>query len=632
MDGFRRFVQSGLPLFVELRGYYVLPALGMALVALRYLATTGWLARRLAPRSVRGTRVVLLGILAATAVLSVVVYHNFFNFHYGGYVNAYEFYHYYLGSKYWREIGYFDLYNASLVADAETGGFYRPADGAVMDLRTYRYAHVDEVLREAERYRSRFSPQRWQEWLRDVASFRARMGLDHWNRVLHDKGYNATPVWTMVVERLFSRPIAADSDRGLLFVAVLDALLLGGALACAGWVFGAWPALLAGVFLASSYLVAHVHLKGAFLKSDFVVCLILALCALKKDRPATAGALVGYAALSRLFPALFVFGPAVKLVWEVLPVGRTAVARLRERLAGGRGTIALALTLAVHAVGGVILVGGLWAGVGQGIRGILGWRNGAVAWGLVAAWAAVTLGLLVASCAVWGVRAGLVHPRHPRFFAGFLLAVGLLGLASVVHAGGVGPWSEFAQKMAVHRKAPHMWNVGWASLLAAEFDPAKLSPTEAHLLAQAPPSVRNARPLFRPSVLAERAALRWSIVSAVALLGLVAFRGLRDHQALAFGFVPTFFVVSPAYYYYIVLLLPLLTLAEELERPAGAVGLQYLFLWGALGHAFYQRWEQYYPTYYWNSVLALGLAVYLVALATRWTWRVVGSAEADSGG
>jgi hypothetical protein len=92
-------------------------------------------------------------------------------------------------------------------------------------------------------------------------------------------------------------------------------VLLAAAVAGVAWAFGAWPALLMVVFLASSYLMAHVHMKGAFLRTDFAVCLVLAGCFLHRGRPALAGALLGYSTMSRLFPAAFLFGPLVQLAW-----------------------------------------------------------------------------------------------------------------------------------------------------------------------------------------------------------------------------------------------------------------------------------------------------------------------------
>jgi len=83
-------------------------------------------------------------------------------------------------------------------------------------------------------------------------------------------------------------------------------------------------------------------------------------------------------------------------------------------------------------------------------------------------------------------------------------------------------------------------------------------------------------------------------------------------QLMAKGY---FILVAPTYYYYVVLLLPFLFLAQRLDRARGAIGLLYLFLFGMAGYWSYHRWDQHFTTYFWNSVLALGLSLYLVAVA-----------------
>jgi hypothetical protein len=106
---------------------------------------------------------------------------------------------------------------------------------------------------------------------------------------------------------------------------------------------------------------------------------------------------------------------------------------------------------------------------------------------------------------------------------------------------------------------------------------------------------------------------------AILLLWVAAIRGLADHDALAMGFVPVFVLASPTYYYYIVLLLPFLFMIDRLHRRSGLVGVLYMFFVGMAGHWLYQHWDQYFTTYFWNSVLVLGLVLYLLAVAVEET-------------
>ena len=64
----------------------------------------------------RRTRSATLAVLGAVGALS---WWNLFQFHYPGFLQGHEFYHYYLGAKYFPELGYTRLYSCTAVADAE---------------------------------------------------------------------------------------------------------------------------------------------------------------------------------------------------------------------------------------------------------------------------------------------------------------------------------------------------------------------------------------------------------------------------------------------------------------------------------------------------------------------------------
>ena len=126
MMGLLGWIRQWGPLYFGYGGYYLLPAAGMALAVALYVLWSRRATERIEPGALGVARGMVLALLVASAAFSVVAYNNFFAFHYGGYLNAYEFYHYYLGSKYSSEIGYFDLYGATVAADMESGALYRP--------------------------------------------------------------------------------------------------------------------------------------------------------------------------------------------------------------------------------------------------------------------------------------------------------------------------------------------------------------------------------------------------------------------------------------------------------------------------------------------------------------------------
>jgi hypothetical protein len=522
------------PPYVAWGGNWLLPLAAAALALAVPWLWSGRPARDAARR--RGLRRAWWVAAFVVAATSVASYFDFLHWPYRRYVNPYEHFHYYLGAKYAPELGYDGLYEAALVADAETGRLYRPANGALRDLSSNLLVPVPSVLAEAERVRARFPAERWREFVGDVAVFRDRLGPTRWNAVLQDRGYNATPWWTAMARPLTRLAPASDPTR-LLALALLDVALLVLAVVAIARTFGGRAGILAIALFGSFYFMAHAHMKGAFLRTDFAVALVLSLCALASGRAALAGLFAAHAVMSRLFPAAFLVGPASLAVWQLLSRDGTRA------------------------------------------RDALGWAL--------------------------------------RFFGALALGVLALGSLSVASAGDPGVWRELADKIADHRRLPHIWNVGFDAFVVAD--------VAGRGTIGLPPGVASPS-LATPALLADpgpvRVAMGWAVRAIALAFAFVAARGLTPHRALAFGFVPFFFLVAPTYYYYVVILMPLLFFAERLERPAYAAGVAAIYLMGGAGFAFYGRWDQYFATTFWSTAIALGLAAYTIAVAMRESaWR-----------
>src|SRR5690349_11264366 len=89
-------------------------------------------------------------IVVLAVLFSFGVFHNLGTMKGGRFVQVADMFHYYLGTKYFQEIGYSDLYNAVLVADTEQGNqlarlpFYT-------DLRTYQNTSRERALEDGAR-------------------------------------------------------------------------------------------------------------------------------------------------------------------------------------------------------------------------------------------------------------------------------------------------------------------------------------------------------------------------------------------------------------------------------------------------------------------------------------------------
>jgi hypothetical protein len=296
--------------------------LARVLIVIAMLACLGFaamastrLTSRLSARAKRIVRWSSMGVLGLGALLSVAVYVDFGVFRYGTYLNEWDFYHYYLGTKYAPELGYDKLYGATLLADAEGGLRYRNRQNVIRDLASAELVPVPSIPSQAGRYLSGFDRERWREFVADVTWFKQQLPAERWSLLLVDHGYNGTPAWSFVVGGLVSRHLSVRAGTTRWIMLLLDPALLLAMVAAVAWAFGSRTAFLMAIFVGTHYLLSWGHLKGALLRTDFAMCAALAVCLVKKQHYKLAGVSLGWAILSRVFPVFFLVGPGVLLVW-----------------------------------------------------------------------------------------------------------------------------------------------------------------------------------------------------------------------------------------------------------------------------------------------------------------------------
>ncbi len=235
-------------------------------------------------------------------------------------MNPHDFFHYYVGAKYHRELGYFDLYECSLIADHETTKSIDPT-WRIRDLRTYGYRTAAQVTAHPQHCRSLFSNARWAEFKDDVRFISRLMAPSRWNEVLRDKGYNATPIWTRFIATLTDwAPLT--SAVGLWGLLGLDYFYTAIAFVVVGLTFGWRNGLLVILFWGVNYMTSTDFVKGSVSRVDWVLCMLLALCLLQRGRHAWAGLAAGLATALRIFPVLFFVGLACKALHTVLRTRR----------------------------------------------------------------------------------------------------------------------------------------------------------------------------------------------------------------------------------------------------------------------------------------------------------------------
>ena len=239
-------------------------------------------------------------LLFGLTVLAFFAWWNFLTFRHGTYGHPTDTYHYYLGSKYFRELGYTRLYKCTVIADAQAGLARAVAQRSIRNLHTYQRERAAPLLATPERCTRHFSPERWRAFQADVAWFREHMLDAHWRGAQADHGYNPPPAWGLLGSALANTgPL---TSARFLALTALDPLLLFAMWGCAIWAFGWRGASAALIFWGTNHPAEYLWTGGSYLRQSWLAATVIGICLLKKRRAVGAGALLGYATLVRILP------------------------------------------------------------------------------------------------------------------------------------------------------------------------------------------------------------------------------------------------------------------------------------------------------------------------------------------
>jgi len=269
--------------------------------------------------------------------------------------HRWEQFHYFLGAKYFPELGYTRLYQCTAIAEAERFGRAGVARRAIRDLTTDTLVPATTALDDPEGCRRHFSPARWRAFTDDVAWFvRDCPSTDYWERMQGDHGFNPPPPWTVSGYLLASLAPASAATQSTL--AAIDPLLLTVAFALVGWAFGAHVLVVALVVFGCNFPGKGVWTIGGFLRQDWLCATIASVCLARRGRWLPAGVALATAAALRIFPAFLLAMPAA-LAWRRWRrTGR--VARADRRFAAG-----------------LVLGAAFWFGTATALFGWSGWRD-----------------------------------------------------------------------------------------------------------------------------------------------------------------------------------------------------------------------------------------------------------------
>src|SRR5215472_17112351 len=309
--------------------------------------------------------------------------------------DAWGLFHYYLGAKYFTELDYASFYACVVSADAD-GLRVWVAEARVRDLSSYAIVARDDV---APCPRARFSPARWREFVRDVATLQAILPETQRPHVLTDKGFNPPPSWAVAAGWLANR---VHLDRiGLATVAFnLDVAFGLASLVAIALVLDAGSACLAAIFLFL-YFGSFGRIAGTFLQYAWLPALTGAFLAWLAGRYRQSAAWWALATLLQTFPLALVGGIALRWAWLV-----TRARRDRE------GVRASSVFLAHYAA---------WLAAGFGatclaLHGIEPWQQ-------------------------WAHKIGV----HGRYLVGEVFDIGLRNLMATILSSGVARASTYAE-------------------------------------------------------------------------------------------------------------------------------------------------------------------------------------------
>lgn len=294
-------------------------------------------------------------LLGALGIIGLGCWWELGHFHYPGYLQIHEHYHYYLGAKYFPELEYTRLYQCTALADTEAG--FHPATDRewIRDLSTNQLRPAKAFVNEPATCTSHFTPARWEMFKRDVAWFRSHRTPEQWNIALVDHGYNGTPLWAAEARLLIpERPV---TDAEILALGLIDPLLILTMWGFVWWAFG-WRTMCVGmIWFGTNNLATFFWTGGALLRADWLALSVIGVCLVKGGRPTLAGAALTYAALLRIFPVFIIAGLALKAIVDMCL--RRAFSLDPAHRAFAVGSVAAALVLITFSI----------AGVGRGMTG-----------------------------------------------------------------------------------------------------------------------------------------------------------------------------------------------------------------------------------------------------------------------
>ena len=249
--------------------------------------------------------------MVALIGLALAAYSSYYQFFRLGHPHGFsttDNFHYYVGSKYFKELGHYGLYECSLSALHERGvNLPGGHDPQVRDLRSMELRRPAVIRAHGSDCQNRFSPERWRSFSQDVGFFVEKWPPHVRNAVWSDHGYHPTPVWTVVGASVAERISLHDRSHRR-FLTRIDRVLIAATLVAVAWAFGLEVGCLVAILWGTGHLWRYTWVGDAYLRHLWWIASLVGLCLLRRGAPGWGGAGLTLATALRLFPGALGIG------------------------------------------------------------------------------------------------------------------------------------------------------------------------------------------------------------------------------------------------------------------------------------------------------------------------------------
>jgi hypothetical protein len=289
-------------------------------------------------------------IFGVMGVLAFLTYFNFGSFHFPNFIHGWDTFHYYIGSKYFKELSYDRLYECVAVADSEEPGLRRRVElRKITNLRTNQVETTADILAHPERCKAHFTPERWESLRHDLRYFRTLENARRWDDAQTDHGYNGTPVWNIMGTVLSN--LAPASRAQILILDSIDCGLVVLLSLMIWWAFG-WRVLAVALLAFSTNFPSRWYWTGgSLLRWDWLFWMVAAVCLAKKERYFYAGMCLAYSTLLRIFPMFLFVAPVLAFAYHYWKT-RQLERRFLRFFVGAAVAVAILVPVSVVTAGG----------------------------------------------------------------------------------------------------------------------------------------------------------------------------------------------------------------------------------------------------------------------------------------